>query len=180
MTRRRRASQPSQLAAKETLGQRILRQIPGFLSGVAVVLGILVPIWQSDVQRLGAMRLADYQAIVAEQKNFYGLLNSFTLQLAQGQPADPVKAEALSASIVQQYVNVGAFLVNVDAAQEQPFRDYQSALNDVKNGIFNVRTADDLAVFGATLVQLQRKQRDVEPLMQQIAGKGVADTPRSS
>jgi len=158
MATRRQKSQKVEPSRLAKLGKWAVGQLPGVLTGVAGLAAFAGTTYFQQLDKIGAHRLADYEMVVKEQKVFYGLLNSYTLRLTQAGVPDQTKAEELTASIVQQYLNVGAFAANVDTTRKEPFREYQTALNDVKNRVLEVRRFEDLDPLAVSLVNLHRKQ----------------------
>ena len=141
--------------------------VPG---GIAVVYSL----YQAKVNRVEDMKVRQYELLSAENEKFLLILNRFTAKLATSGEVDLDQKDEMSESLARLYYQFGMFAINLPKASEQPLRDLQSSINEVKKQVQLVDSKADLDPLSVALVHMFRNLKAVQPLIESAVGKPIA------
>ncbi len=128
-------------------------------------------IYEARVNRIEEMKVAEFNELVNETKKFREGLNQFTEELALNGVVNAKQRSELSGNLVRLYSGLSAFSVNVPLEKEEPIRNLQRSINEVKKRIQLTKVKQDLDPLGVALVQMFQAFEHAQPVIEEAVGK---------
>jgi len=168
-------------------GSKVLRAIVDFLRrhvvaalvsaagiGATGSAAVVRNLYEAQVNRVEEMKVAEFQALASERNRFLELLSGFTEEIALDGAVDPKKKTELSASLVSLYNGYRAFTVNISKDKEQPIRELQTSLNELRKRVQLTSVKQDLDPLAVAFKKVATDLRIVQPIIEEAVGKPSA------
>ncbi|MBB2841415.1 UNVERIFIED_ORG: ribosomal protein L29 [Rhizobium etli] len=140
-------------------------------AGLSIGGGVVATVYESRVNRLEDMKVAEFNEVIIENKKFLENLNAFTQDVDKKGKIDQAKRNELSATLTRLYTNLGTFSVNVSGDEIASVRELQTSVNEVKKQLQLMTEKQDLDPLGVALVDYFIKMKAAKPVIEAAVGK---------
>lgn len=141
--------------------------VAGGLGGV----GLYWTLVEQRITRQEEQTLTEYNDLLADHREFLGLLSAFTEDVAISGSANPEKRTQVSAAAAALYTRLEAFAWNVPVDQRLVVKRVQSSVNEVRKQVQLLNTKADLDPLAVAFKTFYEDMEAAQPIIQVTAGK---------
>lgn len=144
------------------------------VAGASAAWPVFLSIYEAKVNRVEAMKVAEFQSLMTERNKFFELLAGFTEEVATSGTVDQGKKKEISAILVRLYNGYGTFMVNIPQQSEIPVRELQSSLNELRKRVQTFNRKADLDPLAVAFIDVDRSLKKVQPIIENAVGKSAS------